>query len=67
MASSSSAKNSSLRFADVGTVSKRMIAPIEGYKNMPLVSLEEAVKSLVDIVPEVERNAYFAKRNLRKL
>ena len=63
MASSSSAKNSALRFADLGTVSKRMLAPIEGYEKMPLVSLEEAVKPLVDIVPRVERNVFIVKEN----
>ena len=63
MASSSSAKNSALRFADFGTVSKRMLAPIEGYENMPVVSLEEAVKPLINIVPKIERNAYFVKEN----
>ena len=63
MASSSSAKNSALRFADLGTVSKRMLAPIEGYEKMPLVSLEEAVKPLVDIVPRVERNVFIIKEN----
>ncbi|CAF4077434.1 unnamed protein product, partial [Rotaria sp. Silwood1] len=45
----------SLRFADLGTLPKRMLAPIEGYENMPVVSLEEAVKPLVSIVPKVER------------
>jgi hypothetical protein len=63
MASSSAEKNSALRFADLGTVSKRMLTPIDGYEKEPVVSLKEAVKSLVDIVPKVERNAFFAKRN----
>ncbi|CAF3099792.1 unnamed protein product, partial [Rotaria sp. Silwood2] len=47
---------SALRFADMGVLPKRMLAPIEGYEKVPLVTLEEAVKSLVKIVPKVERN-----------
>ena len=59
-------KNSALRFTDIGTLSKRMISPIDGFAKMPVVSLEEAVKSLVDIVPEIERNAYFAKESCQE-
>jgi hypothetical protein len=66
MASSTAGKTSALRFADLGAVSKRMLAPIEGYENMPVVSLEEAVKPLVKIVPKVERNAYFVKENCQE-
>ena len=61
MASSSSANNSALRFADIGALAKGMVAPIGGYENLPVVSLDEAVKELVDIVPEVECNVYLAK------
>jgi hypothetical protein len=63
MASKYTEKNSALRFADLGTVSKRMLAPIEGYEKMPVVSLEEAVKPLLDIVPKVERNVFIVKEN----
>ncbi|CAF4844802.1 unnamed protein product [Rotaria socialis] len=64
MASSSfHEKPSALRFTDVGELPKRMLAPIEGYETVPLVSLEEAVKPLVDIVPNVERNVYVVKEN----
>ena len=63
MASSTATKASALRFADFGTVPKRMLAPIDGYENMPVVSLEEAVQPLVDIVPKVERNVSVVKRN----
>ncbi|CAF2814699.1 unnamed protein product [Rotaria sp. Silwood2] len=55
--------NGALRFADFGALPKRMLAPIEGYEKMPLVTLEEAVKPLVKIVPKVERNAKVVKEN----
>jgi hypothetical protein len=57
--------NASLRFADLGVLPKRMLAPIEGYEDMPIVSLEEAVKPLVDIVPKVERNVFIVKQNCK--
>ena len=63
MASSTAGQNAALRFAEVGTLSKRMLAPIEGYENMPVVSLEEAVKPLLNIVPKVERNVFVVKQN----
>jgi hypothetical protein len=56
-------ENSALRFADFGVLSKRMLAPIEGYENMPVVSLEEAVKPLINIVPKIERNVSIVKEN----
>jgi hypothetical protein len=67
MASSNAGKaDSALRFADFGVLPKRMLAPIEGYENVPLVSLEEAVKPLVNIVPKVERNVFIVKQNCNK-
>ncbi|CAF1540590.1 unnamed protein product [Adineta steineri] len=63
MASSTTGSTSALRFADLGVLSKRMLAPIEGYENEPLVSLEDAVKPLVDIVPRVQRNVRIVKQN----
>jgi len=63
MASSTIEKSSGLRFADMGVLPKRMLAPIEGYEKVPLGSLEDAVKPLVDIVPNVERNVFIVKQN----
>ena len=57
---------SALRLADVGTLPKRMFAPIEGYEESPLVTLEEAVKPLVPIVPKVERNVFIVKQNCQE-
>ncbi|CAF3366801.1 unnamed protein product [Rotaria sp. Silwood1] len=53
------------RIADISPLSKRMLAPIEGYENMPLVTIEEAVKPLVKIVPKVERNVHIVKENCK--
>ncbi|CAF1268537.1 unnamed protein product [Rotaria sp. Silwood1] len=57
---------SALRFADMGSLPKRMLAPIEGYEKAPLVTLEEAVKPLVKIVPKVERNVFVVKQNCQE-
>ncbi|CAF4035401.1 unnamed protein product [Rotaria sp. Silwood2] len=64
--STSKEKISALRFADVGTLPKRMLAPIEGYEKAPLVTLEEAVKPLINIVPKVERNVFIVKQNCQQ-
>ncbi|CAF1139263.1 unnamed protein product [Adineta steineri] len=66
MASSTFGKTSALRFADLGVLPKRMLAPIEGYENEPLVSLEDAVKPLVNIVPKIERNVFVVKQNCQE-
>jgi hypothetical protein len=66
MASSTAGKTAALRFADLGELPKRMLAPIEGYENMPLVSREEAVKPLVDIVPKNQRNVFIIKKNCQE-
>ncbi|CAF5170128.1 unnamed protein product, partial [Rotaria sp. Silwood1] len=57
---------SALRFADMGSLPKRMLAPIEGYEKVPVVTLEEAVKPLVKIVPKVERNVFVVKQNCQE-
>ncbi|CAF3715954.1 unnamed protein product [Rotaria sp. Silwood1] len=56
-------KSIALRVADFSPLSKRMLAPIEGYENMPLVSIEDAVEPLVSIVPKVKRNVHIIKQN----
>ncbi|CAF4333442.1 unnamed protein product [Rotaria sp. Silwood2] len=58
-------KSMYLRVVDFSPLPKRMLAPIEGYENMPLVSIEDAVKPLVSIVPRVERNVYIVKQNCK--
>ncbi len=52
-----------LRFSDFPTQPKRMLPPIQGYENMPLVTLEEAVESLTSLVPDVDRMVWTVKQN----
>ncbi|CAF4949467.1 unnamed protein product, partial [Rotaria sp. Silwood1] len=56
-------KSMYLRVSDFSPLPKRKLSPIEGYENMPLVTIEEAVKPLVKIVPKVERNVHIVKEN----
>ena len=63
MASKTTENSSARRFADIGVLPKRMLAPIDGYETEPLVSLEEAVEPLVDIVPKIKRNVFVVKQN----
>jgi hypothetical protein len=52
-----------LRFSDFTAEPQRMLPPIQGYENMPLVSLEEAVDPLTSLVPDVERMAWTVKQS----
>ncbi|CAF4480390.1 unnamed protein product, partial [Rotaria sp. Silwood2] len=54
-----------LRITDVVQEPLEFIAPIGGYEEMPLVSLEEAVKPLVPILPAVQNHAYVAKQRCK--
>jgi hypothetical protein len=56
-------KNEHGRFLDVDGEPRRMLQPIEGYQNLPLVQLEEAVKLVVFCCPDIQRRAYIAKEN----
>jgi hypothetical protein len=51
-----------LHFSDATNEPQRMLPPIQGYENFPLVTLEEAVVPLISIVPEVERMTWTAKQ-----
>ena len=55
-----------LRITDISKEPLKYLAPISGYADMPLVSLEEAVGPLISIVPQVEMYAYIAKQNCEK-
>lgn len=55
------------RFSDIGVLPKRMLAPIEGYEHVPLVTLEEAVEPLVGIVPKIKRNVFIVMQNFNEL
>ncbi|CAF4849522.1 unnamed protein product, partial [Rotaria socialis] len=43
-----------LRISDVDKEPQQMLMPIQGYNQMPLMSLEEAVQPLVPILPAVQ-------------
>jgi hypothetical protein len=51
------------RFLDGGEEPRRLLQPIEGYRHLPLVTIEAAVESLVEFCPDVRRRAYIAKGN----
>ena len=51
-----------LRFSDCTAEPRRMLPPMQGHENKPLVSLEEAVKPLTSLVPEVERMVWQVKQ-----
>ena len=50
------------RITDISSESHTMRISIRGYEDMPLVSIEEAVKPLVPFVRDVERKAHNAKQ-----
>jgi hypothetical protein len=47
------------RFSDIESKPCRKLLPIQGYAEMPLVSLEEAVRPLVSIVHDVEQKCLY--------
>ena len=52
-----------LRLVDIAEEPKKLLLPIEGYEKMPLVTLEEAVEPIVDLLPDVKSKVYIAKFN----
>ncbi|CAF1440828.1 unnamed protein product [Rotaria sordida] len=51
-----------LRITDIAHEPLRLIAPIGGYEEMPLVTLEKAVEPLVSVLPAVQSYAFVAKQ-----
>jgi hypothetical protein len=51
-----------VRISDIDKQTQKMLMPIRGYENMPLVSLEEAIEPLVSILPAVRDHAFVAKK-----
>ncbi|CAF4630358.1 unnamed protein product [Rotaria socialis] len=62
MASGAEIKAQRNRVLDVGQEPLKMLLPICGYEDSPLVSLEKAVKPLLAILPDVKYDAHTAKR-----
>ncbi|CAF0836644.1 unnamed protein product [Didymodactylos carnosus] len=54
------------RYSDVGNESGRMLTPIQGYAQLPLVSLEEAVKPIETVIPDIQRQVYIAKERCKQ-
>ncbi|CAF4958711.1 unnamed protein product, partial [Rotaria sp. Silwood1] len=51
------------RVSDMIEEPNRMMLPIEGYAQQPLVSLEKAIAPLIFIVPDIERKTWLAIEN----
>ncbi|CAF3502064.1 unnamed protein product, partial [Rotaria sp. Silwood2] len=51
------------RFLDGGEEPRGLLQPIEGYRKLKLVTLEEAIEPIVEFCPDVRRRAYIAKGN----
>ena len=54
------------RIGDLSREPLEMLMPIAGYKDLSLVSLEEAVQKLVPILPMIQTYAYVAKQRCKK-
>ncbi|CAF1658650.1 unnamed protein product [Rotaria sp. Silwood1] len=55
-----------LCISDIDKEPEEILAPIHGYDQMLLMSLEEAVQPLVPILPAVQDYAYMAKEKYKK-
>ncbi|CAF0828546.1 unnamed protein product [Adineta ricciae] len=53
------------RFLDGDEEPRRMLQPIEGFQNFPLVSLEKSVEPIVSICPDILRRVYIAMENCK--
>ncbi len=51
-----------VRVSDIAKEPQKMLMPISGYEDMPLVSLEEAVTPLVPLLPRIRDYVYVAKQ-----
>ena len=51
-----------MRISDIAQEPQKMLMPIRGYENEPLVSLEKAVEPLVSILPQIQDYVYVAKQ-----
>jgi hypothetical protein len=60
-ASTKETAHSYVRISDIIKEPKKMLMPIYGYENEPLVSLEEAVAPLVSILPRIQIYVHVAK------
>jgi hypothetical protein len=56
-----------VRFSDLAEEPMLAFAPIHGYEQMPLVTLEEAIEPLLSIVPDVKRMLCIIKENCQEI
>ncbi|CAF1295874.1 unnamed protein product [Didymodactylos carnosus] len=56
---------SKLRYFDLAQELTKMLLPIEGYEQSPLLQLEEAVEPLTKIVDDLQRRVYISKLNCK--
>lgn len=59
-------KGACLRLTDIHPPPKHALKPIRGYLNQPLVSLEEAVKPLSNLIPNLENNVALVKERCKQ-
>jgi hypothetical protein len=59
-------EKSSTRFLDSYKEPEKMLMPISGFDKVPLVSLEEAVKPLVHILPDIKNYVWASRVNCDK-
>ncbi|CAF0743754.1 unnamed protein product [Adineta steineri] len=55
------------RVSDIVKEPQKILMPIRGYDEMPLVSLEEAVTPLISILPEIQDYVYVAKQRCESI
>ena len=60
-------KSSPERFLDVSHEPQEALGPLENYEKKPLVSLEEAVKPIEHLIPNIKSYVWTAKHNCSKL
>ena len=53
------------RLSDLVDEPMKFLFPIEGYEQMPLLSLEEAVEPIRKCVPDIDKMVYIAKANYK--
>ncbi|CAF1279867.1 unnamed protein product [Adineta steineri] len=55
------------RVSDIVKEPQKMLMPIEGYEETPIIPLEEAVAPLVSILPKVQNYVYVAKQRCESI
>jgi hypothetical protein len=58
--------NESRRFVDMADEWQQMLPPLKGFEHMPLVTLEEATKPLIEQVPDIEHMVDNVRRSQGK-